>query len=76
MLGELSEKPMACLEAAQSPDRVEFSPRVFWKSRALSNPCSLGFPRKQSQQRIMGLEASHLISTGLSSSSEEGLYLK
>lgn len=44
-------------------------PRVFWKSRVLSTPCFLCFPRKQSQQRVMGLEASHLIPTGLSCSS-------
>lgn len=31
---------------AQPPDRVEISPRVFWKSRALPTPCSLFFPRK------------------------------
>lgn len=71
-LGEFSKKPTACLEAAQPPD-TGILPRGFWESRALPTPC---FPRKQSHQTVMGLEASQLIPTGLSCSSDEGFYLK
>lgn len=73
---ESSARSQWCAWSRPASRRSGILPRVFWKPRALPTPCSLCFPRKQSQQTTMGLEASHLIPTGLSCSSEEGFYLK